>query len=163
MNRIKVISEVSELVPILRAVDTDVKRKVFVKLSADWATADQIHKEFGKDGVEAVQFFEKMKLVESRWQGDVPPKKAFHTYYTSFQVNATCPILEISDVLAAVTMPQKDFEKLEKKILAKVTEEGTYSGTLAEDLKMNQTFLKSLIRRSAKMEFRGQRVEKVKL
>ncbi|HEQ79102.1 MAG TPA: hypothetical protein ENN76_02415, partial [Euryarchaeota archaeon] len=83
MNRIKVINDVSELVPLLRTVDTDVKKEVFKKLSTDWFTTEQIEEEFGEEGVEAIMFFEKMKLVESRWQGEVPPIKAFHAYYNS--------------------------------------------------------------------------------
>ncbi|HLE45860.1 MAG TPA: ArsR family transcriptional regulator, partial [Thermoplasmata archaeon] len=38
MNRIKVVSEPAELVPILRAVDTEVKRDVFKEVSTDWRT-----------------------------------------------------------------------------------------------------------------------------
>lgn len=163
MNRIKVINDVSELVPILRTVDSEVKKEVFKRLSADWFTIDQIEEEFGQEGKEAIMFFEKMKLIESRWQGEVPPQKAYHTYYTSFQINATCPVVEISDVLAATMVPQEEFEEVEEKILDQVGAEGVYSGELAEELEMNQTYLKSIIRRSAKMEFRGQRVEKIEM
>ena len=163
MNRIKVINDVSELVPLLRTVDSDLKKEIFKKLSGDWYTLEQIEEEYGEDGKEAIMFFEKMKLVESRWGTEVPPAKAYHTYYTSFQINATCPVLEISDVLAATVLSEKEFRKIETKIFKLVGKEGIYSGKLSEEMTLNQTYLKSIVRRSAKMEFRGQRVEKIKI
>ena len=67
MNRIKVINEPSELVPMLRAVDTPIKREVLKEVTLEWKTADEIEKKFGPEGREATIFFEKMKLVETRW------------------------------------------------------------------------------------------------
>ena len=71
--------------------------------------------------------------------------------------------MEISDVLAATTLSIKKFKTIETKILKLVGKDGIYSGKLAEEMGLNQTYLKSLVRRSALMEFRGQRIEKVKL
>ena len=65
-------------------------------------------------------------------------------------------------MLAATIVPIKEFKKLEKKMLKLVTKEGIFSGKLAEEMGMNPTYLKSLVRRSAKMEFRGQRIELLK-
>ena len=67
MNRIKVINEPSELVPMLRSVDTPVKRDVLKEVTLEWRTAEEIEKKFGPEGKDAIIFFEKMKLVESRW------------------------------------------------------------------------------------------------
>ena len=67
MHRIKVVNEVSELVPILRAVDTPVKLKLLQRLSESWLTADDVSREFGKEGTKALVFFEKLKLVDTRW------------------------------------------------------------------------------------------------
>ena len=64
MNRIKVINDVAELVPLLRTIDTELKKEVFKKLSSNWFTAEQIEEEFGEEGVAAIMFFEKMKLIE---------------------------------------------------------------------------------------------------
>ena len=44
MNRIKVINEPSELVPMLRSVDTPVKRDVLKEVTLEWRTADEIEK-----------------------------------------------------------------------------------------------------------------------
>src|SRR5207302_1554602 len=50
LNRIKVVSEVAELVPILRAVDSDVKAEVFREVSAGWMTVREIEAKFGEEG-----------------------------------------------------------------------------------------------------------------
>src|SRR5437867_13454311 len=80
LNRIKVVSEVAELVPILRAVDTDVKSEVFKEVSTGWKTAREIEEKFGASGADALRFFEKMKLVETKWQTGptASPEKAYH-------------------------------------------------------------------------------------
>ena len=106
LNRIKVVSEVAELVPILRAVDSDVKAEVFKEVSAGWMTVREIEAKFGAEGANAIRFFEKMKLVETKWQTGptASPEKAYHAFYSSFHINATAPIQEISDVLHAAMM-----------------------------------------------------------
>ena len=161
MNRIKVINEPSELVPMLRSVDTPVKRDVLKEVTLEWRTADEIEKKYGPEGKDAIIFFEKMKLVESRWlstDGNYP-EKSFHTYYTSFHLNAQWPVYEISDVLAAAMMSEEEYSEIENKILEQVGNDGKFSGDVAEALGMTSTMLKSLVRRSVKMDFRGHRIE----
>ncbi len=164
MNRIKVINEPSELVPMLRAVDTPVKRDVLKEVTLEWRTAKEIEQKFGEEGKDALKFFEKMKLVETRWQSTSGsyPEKAYHTYYTSFHVNASWPVYEISDVLAAAMMPEDEFVDLEKRIFKEVGNEGRFAGDVAEKLGMTSTLLRSLVKRSARLDYRGHRIERVK-
>lgn len=163
MNRIKVINEPSELVPMLRAVDTPVKRDVLKEVTLEWRTAKEIEEKYGAEGKDAIIFFEKMKLVESRWlstNGEYP-EKSYHTYYTSFHINAQWPVYEISDVLAAAMMPEAEFKELEDKIVAEVGPKGTFSGDIAETLGLTSTMLRSLVRRSVKVDYRGHRIEPI--
>lgn len=164
MNRIKVINDPSELVPMLRAVDTPVKRDVLKEVTLEWRTAKELEDKFGAEGKEAILFFEKMKLVESRWQstGGNYPEKSFHTYYTSFHINAQWPVYEISDVLAAAMMDESDFKVIEEKIVKEVGDRGCFSGDVAEVLGLTSTMLRSLVRRSVKLDYRGHRIEPLK-
>jgi predicted DNA-binding ArsR family transcriptional regulator len=163
MKRIKVINEPTELVPILRAVDTKVKRDVFKEVSQDWCTLKAIEEKYGEEGKEALMFFEKMKLVETKWEsGEAGSEKAYHSYYMSFHINTSCPVLEISDVLAVAVMSKKEFDKYEKKILGLIGNEGKFAGDIAEELGLTPTMLKALVKRSAVLEYRGHRVEKLK-
>ncbi|MFA6709935.1 MAG: ArsR family transcriptional regulator [Candidatus Methanomethylophilaceae archaeon] len=161
MNRIKVINEPSELVPMLRSVDTSVKRDVLKEVTLEWKTADEIEKKHGPEGKEAIIFFEKMKLVESRWisTNGSYPEKSFHTYYTSFHINAQWPVYEISDVLAAAMMSEEEYSDIEERILKEVGTDGKFSGDVAEALNLTSTMLKSLVRRSVKMDYHGHRIE----
>jgi len=156
MTRIKVITEPAELVPMFRAVDTKVKREVLKLVTLEW--------HFGPAGKEALLFFEKMKLVETRWQTspEQQPEKAYHTYYTSFHINASWPVYEISDVLAAAVMEEKEFQKIEKQIHDMVGAQGKFAGDVAEVLGVTFTMLKSLVKRSTKLDYRGHRIERVK-
>ncbi|HUT27976.1 MAG TPA: ArsR family transcriptional regulator [Methanomassiliicoccales archaeon] len=164
MNKIKVINEPSELVSMLRAVDTPVKRDVLKDVTLEWKTSKEMEDKYGPEGKVALQFFEKMKLVETRWQPTVGnrPEKAYHTYYNSFHINASWPVYEISDVLYAAMMPDDDFDEIEKNIVEQVGKEGRFAGDVAENLGLTATMLRSLVKRSIKMDYRGHRLELVK-
>ncbi len=164
MNRIKVINEPSELVPMLRAVDTRVKREVLKEVTLEWRTSKEIEEKYGPEGKEALKFFEKMKLVETKWQSSSGshPEKAYHTYYTSFHINASWPVYEISDVLAAAMMPEDEFQDVEKKVLQQVGPDGRFAGDVAENLGITSTMLRSLVKRSVKLDYRGHRIERLK-
>ncbi|UCC93555.1 MAG: ArsR family transcriptional regulator [Thermoplasmata archaeon] len=160
MKRIKVINEPTELVPVMRAMDTDVKRKVFMEVSSRWCTANNIEELYGKEGRQALNFFEKMKLVETRWESvDSISEKAYHTYYLSFHINTTVKVQDIAEVLAAVVMADEDFEGLEDNIIEQVKDGGRFAGDIAEDLGISQIMLRSLVKRSTKLDYRGHRVE----
>jgi predicted DNA-binding ArsR family transcriptional regulator len=146
---------------MLRSVDTPVKRDVLKEVTLEWRTADEIEQTFGQEGREAIIFFEKMKLVETRWlsKNGGYPEKSYHTYYTSFSINAQWPVYEISDVLTAAMMGDEEYAEVESKILAEVGKDGRFSGDVAEALGLTSTMLKSLVRRSVKMDYRGHRIE----
>jgi len=163
MKRIKVINEPTELVPMLRAVDTAVKRQVFLEVSNGWVTAKQIEEKYGDEGREALSFFEKMKLVESMWQStdDKSQEKAYHSYYMSFHINTSCPVTEISDILAIAVMSNKEFDKIELAIYELVGGEGMFAGDVSEKQNISPTMLKALVKRSTRLEYRGHRVERI--
>src|SRR2546426_7430590 len=46
--------------------------------------------------------------------------------------------------------PEKEYEKLEKKIYEMVGEEGKFAGDVAEALGVSQTMLKALVKRSSR-------------
>lgn len=164
MKRIKVINEPTELVPMLRALDSQIKRDVFTEVSQDWCTIKDIEGKYGEEGKEALEFFEKMKLVETMWQTTETntQEKAYHSYYMSFHINTSCPVQEISEILAVAVMPDKEFEKLEKSIMDMIGEEGMFAGDVSEQKELTMTMLKSLVKRSFKLEYRGHRVELTK-
>ncbi len=163
IHRIKVVNDVSDLVPILRAVGTPLRLKLVRRLGEEWLTLDDIEREFGKEGIKALQFFEKLRLIDTRWvsrEGRRQPEKSYHFYYSTINVNTTSPLAEISEVLAIATMGPKEYDKLEAKIVEAVGEEGRFFSDVAEELKMTPTRLKGLVKRSEKLEYRGHRIER---
>jgi predicted DNA-binding ArsR family transcriptional regulator len=164
MNRIKVVNDPSELVSVFRAVDTELKREVFKEVSAGWKTAKEIEEKFGPEGRQALRLFNKMKLVETRWQqppegSQEKPVKAYHTYYSSFHINTSCSVYEVSDVISAAGLPEKEFKKIENKILKLIGDEGMFAGDISESLKVSTMMLKCLVKRSSKFDYRGHRIE----
>ena len=145
MKRIKVINEPTELVPMLRALDSPIKRDVFNAVSKDWCTLNDIKDQFGDEGRDALEFFEKMKLVETMWQttDNNTQEKAYHSYYMSFHINTSCPVQEISEILSVAVMPEKEFKKLEKSIISLIGDDGMFAGDVSEQKELSMTMLKS--------------------
>jgi predicted DNA-binding ArsR family transcriptional regulator len=163
MHRIKVVNDISELVPILRAVDSQVKLKLVQRLADAWLTGEDVEREFGKEGAKALVFFEKLKLIDTRWvarEGHRQPEKSYHFYYSTVNINTTAPLAEVSEILAIASMPEKDYQKLEKKIFDAVGDAGRFFSDVAEELGMTPTRLKGLVKRSDQLEYRGHRIER---
>ena len=163
MHRIKVVNDMSELVPVLRAVDSPVKLKLVQRLAESWLTAEDVLREFGKEGVKALSFFEKLKLIDTRWvarEGKRQPEKSYHFYYSTININTTAPLAEVSEILAIASMEDKEYAKLEQKIFDAVGEPGRFFSDVAEELGMSPTRLKGLVKRSDKLEYRGHRIER---
>ena len=163
MHRIKVVNEISDLVPVLRAVDTPLKLKLLQRLSEDWLTPDDVQKEFGREGLKVLALFEKLKLVDTRWvtrDGKKAPDKSYHSYYATININTTAPLSEVSEILAIASMEDKEYAKLEQRIYDAVGETGRFFSDVAEQLGMSPTRLKGLVKRSEKLEYRGHRVER---
>ena len=163
MHRIKVINDVSDLVPILRAVDSAVKLQLVQRLGESWLTLDDILQEFGREGEKALAFFEKLRLIDTRWvarEGRKQPDKSYHFYYSTINISTTSPLQEISEVLAIAMMPPKEYGKLEEKIFAAVGPDGRFFSDVAEELGMSPTRLKGIVKRSEKLEYRGHRIER---
>jgi predicted DNA-binding ArsR family transcriptional regulator len=163
MHRIKVVNDMSELVPILRAVDSPLKLKLVQRLAEAWLTNEDIEREFGKDGSKALAFFEKLKLIDTRWvarEGRKQPDKSYHFYYSTININTTAPLGEVSEILSIASMSDKEYQKLEKRIYDAVGETGRFFSDVAEELGMTPTRLKGLVKRSDQLEYRGHRVER---
>ena len=160
-SRIKVVGDIGDLISVFHACDTEVKKKVFTELTKRWCTVEDIETLYGKEGVEALKYLEKVKLVESQWvtteKGVV---KAYHTYYDLFQINLSLPIAEAAEVIRVITMKDDEFRMWENKILEVIGESGgIFIGDLVEKLGISQTMLRALVKRSTKLDIKGMRVE----
>jgi predicted DNA-binding ArsR family transcriptional regulator len=163
MMHIKAIEDISDLIALLRAFDTPLKMKAFEAIQEDWHTASEIKKKFGDKGIEAIAFFEKNKLVESRWipiEEKKKPEKAYKAFYSSFYIKFTCPVTQLSQAAFVVCMEHKDFQKIEEKIFKLVGREGTHEGKIIEKLNVQHSELRNLINRSLKLISKGMKIER---
>ena len=166
MARVKLITDPTEIVYALRCLDTEVKRKLFTELLENWKTLDEIKKEHGKAGVRALQLFEKMHLLESQWRptpGNPEPVKAYHILYDGFHIDLTSSITDMIEVLTATVMSEREFKKIDDRMVELVGDKGIYLGDLIDALGLSPTMVKALVRRSARVMYRGQTVDPVKI
>ncbi|MGA1822124.1 MAG: ArsR family transcriptional regulator [Thermoplasmatota archaeon] len=164
MKRIKVINEPTDLVALLRAMDSPVKKNVFHDAANAWITMKGVQERYGDEGMEALSFFEKMHLVETSWQIDSEfnKEKIYHTYYVSVHINTSANITEISDVLYIAAMSDKVYGDIEEKIFQNVGDDGTFAGDMSKELEVTPMMLKSLVKRSGRLVYRGHRIERIK-
>jgi len=159
-NRIKVVNEIGDLVSVFYSCNTEVKKNVFQEITKKWCTLEEIEEKYGEEGVRALKYLENIKFVETQWiNTESGVVRAYHTYYDLFQITLSIPILEASEVLHVVTMPDEEFKEWESKIIELAKDKNTFIGYMVEKLGISQIMLRALIKRSDKLEIKGMRVE----
>jgi predicted DNA-binding ArsR family transcriptional regulator len=144
----------------MRAFDTDTKKRVFKEIQTEWKPLSEIKEKYGEHGEQALEIFDRMKLVETRWTTSEEgisgkPQKKYRSFYSAFNINISCPVNEISEIFTVASLDQKSFQKLELEIYESLGEEGKFSNTVAEQLKLSTLALKSVVKRSSIIEHKG--------
>jgi len=160
MMRTKVVNDSTDLVPLLRAFDNKTKKEVFKEVITDWKTLSDITEKYGPDGKNALETFDKMKLVETKWttseEGvEGKPQKKYKSYYSAFNINISCPVNELSEIFTVASLSGTDFDKLEDDIFSYIGEDGKFGNMVAENFGLSNLSLKSLVKRSNKFCYKG--------
>jgi len=160
MMRTKVVNDSTDLVPLLRAFDTKTKKEVFNELLLDWKPLSEIKTKYGNEGEDALEYFDKMKLVETKWttpdQGiDGKPQKKYKSYYSAFNINISCPVNEISEIFTVASLNRDEFERLEDDIFSYIGEDGKFGNMVAENFNLSNLALKGLVKRSNRFCYKG--------
>ncbi len=163
MIRTKVINDSTDLVSIMRAFDTATKKEVFFEISKDWTPTSIIIEKYGKKGVEALEFFDNMKLAETKWttpeEGiNGKPQKMYRSFYSLFNINISCPVNEISEIFTISALDDDNFKKLEDDIYDFIGDNGTFGNKVSENLQLSNTALKALVKRSNKFHYTGLKI-----
>jgi len=158
--RTKVVNDSTDLVPLLRAFDNETKKEVFNQLLGDWKPLSEIKEKYGDEGEEALEYFDKMKLVETKWTTpedgiEGHPQKKYRSYYSAFNINISCPVNEISEIFTVASLNEKEFEKLENRIFDFVGDDGKFGNMVAENFHLSNLALKGLVKRSNKFCYKG--------
>ena len=159
MKRTKLINDPAELVALFRSVDSPERRAVLALLAAGWTPTSELADKFGDEAFAAITYFEKFKLVESRWEvKDGKPEKAYRTFYNAFQISTSLTFEETEQLLTVVLLTPGEFDEIEGKIMEMVGDEGRFANDIARELELTTLQLKGLVRRSVKFDFRGHNV-----
>jgi len=160
MMRTKVVNDSTDLVPLLRAFDNKIKKEVFGELLQDWKPLSDIIEKYGEEGEEALEYFDKMKLVETKWTTpedgiEGRPQKKYRSYYSAFNINISCPVNEISEIFTVASLNKKEFDKLEEDIYDFIGIDGKFGNMVAENFRLSNLALKGLVKRSNKFCYKG--------
>lgn len=157
----KIISEPIEIIPIFLALSGEVERKILTSLMNEWCTEDVLVSIHGNKAKNVLTFLEKHNLVETMWEPGVKMRKTkvYKAYYNNIHLNLACTINELSLVLRIASLSQTKFNAIDKKICDMIESNGTYFGDVLEKMKgFSDTELKSLIKRSTNLEYRGHKI-----
>lgn len=134
-----------------------------MEISKDWIPASLIYHKFGEDGQAALEFFDKMKLAETKWttpaEGiDGKPQKMYRSFYSLFNINISCPVNEISEIFNVSSLNDRQFKKLEEDIYDFISDSGTFANKVSETFGLSNTALKALVKRSNKFQYTGLKI-----
>ncbi|MCL4446921.1 MAG: ArsR family transcriptional regulator [Thermoplasmatales archaeon] len=162
MNKIKVVNDVGDLVTIFTISNDRTKSELLKLLNQNWMTEDEVKQKLGAKAVEFLKYMEKIKFVESQWSNTANgPKKVFHNYYTSIQINILLPTEEAGDIIYVASLDDSEVETYCNKI-TKMMDDGTqYIAEIQEKLKQSPTYVRAIIKRSKHLTIKGMKVEKV--
>ncbi len=162
MNKIKVVNDVGDLVTIFTISNDRTKSELLKLLNQNWMTEDDVKQKLGAKAVEYLKYMEKIKFVESQWSNTPNgPKKVFHNYYTSIQINILLPTEEAGDVIYVASMDDKEVEEYCEKIVKMIDEGVQYIAEIQDRLKQSPTYVRAIIKRSKHLTIKGMKVEKV--
>jgi len=162
MNKIKVVNDVGDLVIVFTLSNTKMKSELLKTLSEVWMTEDDVKSKFGDEGVEFLRYLEKIKFVESQWSNTPQgPRKVYHNYYTSIQINILIPTEEAGDVIYVASMDDNEIEEYCENIRKMIDEGVQYIAEVQERLKESSAFVRAVIKRSKHLTIKGMKVEKI--
>ena len=165
MKRVKLINDPAELVALFRAVDSEIRRNVLSTLADGWTMISELNKKFGEEANDIIVYYEKFKLIESRWEVNKEsgrPEKSYRTFYNAFQISTSLTFDETQELLTVVLMTEKKFKELEAKIIELIGSEGTFANDVSRDLGVTSLTLKGLVRRSVEFDFKGHNIVPLK-
>jgi len=160
MKRVKLINDPAELVALFRAIDSEERRNVMTTLSEGWTMISALIEKYGQGAYGAITYFEKFKLVESRWEVNDKtgrPEKSYRTFYNAFQISTSLTFDEAQELLTVVLMTEKEF-----KIVEMIGSDGIFANDVSKELNVSLLTLKGLVRRSVKFDFKGHNIVPLK-
>lgn len=161
MSQAKLINDITDLVWLMRAFDSDVKRHVFEKVCEEWTIMEEVEEEYGQAGKEALTFFEKVKLVETRWEMDGgTAKKQYHAFYSSFHIKVISSVDMLQDVFSIALMDEETFHDIEQQIYDFVGD-GELGREAERKFDFSSIQMKSIVKRSARLEYKGMNIQRV--
>ncbi|MEM0073876.1 MAG: ArsR family transcriptional regulator [Thermoplasmatales archaeon] len=162
MNKIKVVNDVGDLVIVFTLSNSKMKSDLLKILNQNWMTEDEVKSRFGEEAVEFLKYLEKIKFIESQWSNTSQgPKKVYHNYYTSIQINVLIPTEEAGDVIYVASMDDNKVEDYCSKIEEMIDQGTQYIAEIQERLKESSTFVRAVIKRSKHLTIKGMKVEKI--
>jgi predicted DNA-binding ArsR family transcriptional regulator len=161
MAQAKLINDITDLVWLMRAFDSDIKRKVFEKVCEDWTVMEDVEEEFGEEGVASLTFFEKVKLVETRWgMDDGAAKKEYHAFYSSFHIKVISSVDMLQDVFSIALMDEASFQDLVEKVYD-VVGNGELGREIERQFDLSSIQMKCIVKRSARLEYQGMKIKQI--
>jgi predicted DNA-binding ArsR family transcriptional regulator len=166
VKRAKLVNDVVELIPIFHLLSTDTYRKVYSALLEGWYTYDELKERFGEGFEEALRILKHAGMLEVKWRMPSDPggrpEKEYHVSYTHVSANFYISLKDLNKVLEVVFMPDDELEEYVKKLEEEIKAGRTSVPYMCKSLNLDPLFVRSVAKRSLKLNLKGQLVELAK-
>ncbi|MHC1567775.1 MAG: ArsR family transcriptional regulator [Candidatus Syntropharchaeia archaeon] len=161
-KRTRIVNDPTDFIPLLRAFSGEKHKKIFDILSTGWKTEKELEEMLGFDVKPSLKILERSGLLESRWRMPEPgktPEKEYFSSYAKVMANFQCSLKDFGDLIMIAFMDEEVLEKTTEKIVGHIQEGRNSVNNLSRALDVSPTFLKGIVKRSPKLNIKGQRIE----
>ncbi|HIH78088.1 MAG TPA: ArsR family transcriptional regulator [Halobacteria archaeon] len=160
-QRIKIISNLIDLVPIIHIFNSDLHKSVFNELLRGWKTEKELKEIIGTDVNKSIELLKMGHLIAGRWRtperGEMPEME-YAAAYSKIKADFQSDFEDMGDVINIAVMDDDTFGEYESAIIKKINKDKRSINEICRELNYSPSFLRGLLKRSLLLDLRGQDV-----
>ncbi len=162
-KRVRIINDLSDLVPLLQIFTADNHKRVFDFLASGWYTEDQLKESLeSEDLKESLEILRESGMLESKWRipdAGEKPDIEYTTSYTRVRINLQCSMEDLGNIISISFMGEKNFNDIIEELTSciKSGKDSISNISISEDI--SPILLKAIVKRSSKLLIKGQKLE----
>lgn len=164
-QRIKIISNSIDLVPIIHIFNSDLHKSVFNELLRSWKTEKELKEIIGTDVNKSIELLKMGHLISGRWrtpERGKMPEMEYTSAYSKIKADFQSDFEDLGEIIYIAVMDDETFREYELEIIKKIKNDKKSINEICRELNYSPSFLRGLLKRSLLLDLRGQDVVIVK-
>ncbi|BDC35913.1 ArsR family transcriptional regulator [Candidatus Methanoliparum sp. LAM-1] len=164
-QRVKIISNPTDLVPILYIFNSALHRSVYNELLRGWKTEKELEEIIRMDINKSIELLKAGHLISGRWrtpERGEKPEMEYTAIYSKIKADFQSNFSDLAEIIDIAIMDDETFEEYETKVIKKISKNKKSVNEICRELDYPLYFLKGLLKRSLLLDLRGQDVVMIK-